>query len=226
MNRYWDLSPQQRAALTSEQVEALLDVELMEKGVAKVDPPLLVEEPEVTLTTSEYFEVQFEGEYARNYSTNFVFATAEQANQFIDAGPIERKTDYDTNRQVYAKPCRGLVIAPVHLPSEQEVLSMAAKFLKLTEAKEANKKARDAYAEVGKAVTQAVSSVWEDWYAQCSEARAAHEVQKTREEYCKLCEGKSELAETFLVKAYDQVRVDEANEWLEQETAEVAVTEG
>ena len=115
---------------------------------------------------------------------------------------------------------------PPSLPSEQEVRSAAAKLSKLTEAKEANKKARDAYAEVGKAVTQAVSSVWEDWYAQCSEARAAHGVQKTREEYCKLCEGKSELAETFLVKTYDQVRVDEANEWLEQETAEVAVTEG
>jgi hypothetical protein len=39
VNRYWNLTEQERSKLTGEEVRAFMDVELMERGVKKIAPP-------------------------------------------------------------------------------------------------------------------------------------------------------------------------------------------
>ena len=59
MNRYWDLEEADRAKLTADQVEAFLNVELMEVGVTKPREPDLMEVEELTIETEEWFKVSW-----------------------------------------------------------------------------------------------------------------------------------------------------------------------
>lgn len=214
MNRYWNLSEQERAVLTREQVEAFLDVELMEKGVTKVEPPTLHAIEEITVETTEYFEVQYKGEYSSPDTTGFVFTTTEQAKAFIDTAPLKKDNDWQANNQNFTRPCREMAIVPIQLPTQQAVLNNKAKLSEVKELKDTNETASAAYHKACKAVNEAVNGVWEDW-RECTAKAAQHEqVQSTLAEYTELCKGDSSMAMDFLLKAYDGETIETASDWL------------
>jgi len=214
MNSYWDLTEQERAAMTREQVSAFLDVELMQKGVAKVHAPTLHDIPELELPTTEYFGVEFKGDYSMPRDSGFVFTTLEQAQAFINAQPLKKDVDYPADGRNFAKPCCEGKITPTQLPSEQAVLNTKAQLEEVRTLKEANQKANDTYSEARKAINEATSGVWENW-DRCREKMAeAEAVRDTWQEYVKLCDGNTEIARTFLDKLYDPHRIEEAVAWL------------
>ena len=213
MNRYWNLSEQERATLTREQVEAFLAVELMEKGVTKVEPPSLHAIEEITIEATEYFEVQYKGEYSSPDPTSFVFVTTEQAKAFIDAAPLKKDNDWRANDQNFARPCLEMAIVPIQLPTQQAVLNNKAELSKIKELKTANEAASAAYHKACEAVNEAVNGVWEDWREYCSKAAQHEQVQATLAEYRELCKGDNDMAMEFLSKAYDRKAISAASDW-------------
>jgi hypothetical protein len=214
MNRYWARDEQERATLTREQVEAFLAVELMEKGVTTVEPPALHEIEEIAVETTEYFEVQYKGDYSSHDTTSFVFATTEQAKMFIDAAPLKKDSDWRANDQNFARPCLEMAIMPVELPTHQAVLNNKSALEKLKELKEANKTASEAYHKQCEAVSEAVAGVWEDWRECIDKAVQHQQVQSTLAEYRELCKGDNGMAMGFLLKAYDKEVIRAASVWL------------
>lgn len=213
MQRYWDLTEKQRAELTREQVTALLDVELMEKGVKKVDPPQLVDVGEITIPTATCYEVHYRGEYGSTGS-GFAFATAFDAEAFMALKPlkIDHRWQWGSDNK-FAMPMRDMKIVSIALPNEQVMIERAAKLEQIKAAQEANGRALAAYDEAVKAVKKAVEGVWTD-YSECLEkARRVANVEKTRAEYMQLCDNNAELAETFLAKAFKEEELQEAAEW-------------
>lgn len=214
MNRYWNLSEQERATLAREQVEAFLAVELMEKGVTKVEPPSLHAIDEIIVETTEYFEVQYKGEYSSPDTTGFVFVTVAQAKAFIDAAPLKKDNDWRANDQNFARPCLEMAIVPIQLPTQQAVLNKKAKLEEIKQLKDANETASAAYHKACEAVTEAVAGVWEDWKECCDKAAQHQQVQATLAEYRELCKGDNGMAIEFLLKAYDQEAISAASDWL------------
>ncbi len=212
MNRYWDLSERKRSELTSEQVEAMLSVELMEKGVVRVEAPKLEEVTDVQVAGTQYYEVEF-GAGSYKESTKFCFATMDQARAFVDACPIEIESDYSTDYKNYAKPCRGLGIKIVNLPDEAAFINAKAALVKQAETKKANKVLTDAYQVDLNKVREASNGVWEDW-RQCQyDARQYQKVLDTKKEYDELCKGDENLSRKFLAKAFDKETIEAAEKW-------------
>lgn len=213
MNRYWNLSEQDRAALTSEQVKAFLDVELMEKGVTKVPSPEYQPIESVDIPKSQFFEVLHKGEYSQT-TTGFAFTTHEEAIAFVALRPhsIESKWEYGSGNKFIVQ-AKELVIAPVSLPTEHAMAEAAVVLKRNEAARRANDTLSNKHAEAMRAIEDATKGVWDDWNECRRKACRCTEVANTRQEYIALCQGDATLAETFLTKAYDSERISEAIEW-------------
>lgn len=216
MNRYWDLTEQERAKLTSEQIDALLVVELMEKGVVRVEKPELQPVEEVKPKTERFYGIQVDGEYSSPDQLDICFQSIETAEQFSRMAIMRIKAPYPsyTKHVAYVS---GLTIVPLDLPSAAEVVNVKAELEKAAAAKKANADAMTKYNADSKAVDDAVKGVWDDWQACRGKARDAGKVKTTLAEYLGLCDGNRETAEKFLAKAFDEDRIAEAKEWFGSE---------
>ena len=213
MNRYWDLTEKQRSELIGDQVRAFLDVELMEKGVAKVASPVIQEVEEIVLTTAEYFEIHRKGDYS-DQATGLVFSTAESAASFIKLAPLWKESKWEYGSEKYfAQPGRELGMKTIDLSSEVDVSNAAVALKRNKAAEDANRKSRDAYASAIKAVEDATKGVWDDWNECREKATRCAKVKATREEYMNLCDYNATTAEAFLGKVFDAEQIGEANDW-------------
>lgn len=211
MQRYWDYSEKERSELTAEQVEALMVVELMEKGVAKIERPILAEVVTPELPTTTFYEVQHKGDYS-NTSTGYVFATLAQAQAFVDAKPIEIANEYPAYTK-YAKPCNGFAVCPVELPSMQAYLDNKLALEKAKAAKESNDKALKEYNDKAEAMHKATNGVWADWRECRQSALDNKRVIDTLAEYTTICDGDRSKAFVFLGKAFQHEQIQAACEW-------------
>jgi len=222
MNRYWNLSPRERASLTREQVESFLDVELMEKGVVKIDPPILQDELSVKPQTNEYFEVFYKGQYS-DTSSGFVFSTAEQAKAFIDAKPLEVESDY-RHSVPWVQPCTEMSIKPRQLPNESQMLAVKANAKKLAAIQTANNKARAAYDTAVKTVKEAVQGVWDDWQGVREDNAKYRKVLDTLAKYTTLADGNVDIARHFLAKVYTETELSDALDWFKETDIDTPAT--
>lgn len=213
MESYWDLTEQERAALTSEQVEAFIDVILMEEGVVRPKPPTLLDETIEAVPTGVYYEVLHAGDY-RDESTNFVFTTKEQANAFIELQPYRKENNYSFGSDnFYAKSVSGWKVVAVDLMSEQAFNDAKEMLARTNKNRDVNHKAKTEYDKANKVVDNTLADLWKDYRA-CQAKQFKHQlVLDTLNEYKKLCGDDSEMAHTFLAKAYGSDEIQEMLEW-------------
>jgi hypothetical protein len=210
MNRYWDLSEKDRSELESADVEAMLAVELMEKGVKKVDPPklLAVEFPVIPKKTVWIIKRE-------NYSwsqSDVAYETAEAAALGIQ-GAIWIESAYIGGESSYSIDRTPLKVESLQVAEAADVCAAKS----LTEKAAANKKANDAalkdFEAASKCVNEAVEGVWDDWHECRAKAHRYQQVIDTRAEYRAICEGDMVLADKFLLKAYSRDEANAATAW-------------
>lgn len=207
MNRYWDLSPKEQSELASEQVEALLTVEMMEKGVVKPEEPtyLPVEElpePDIVLYAPK----------AAYSSPNFGYRTPEQAARLM-ADAVCISTDYISGTSVSVIGDREVEIAEVRVYSKGLLAENRILIEKNAAAKKQNDAAEAEYKNQQRKATEATSGVWDDYYSRLAEARSNKKIIDTFNEYVHTCSGDRELAYKFLLKAYSRSDVNDAFDW-------------
>lgn len=214
MKRYWDLTEKQRSELTAEQVQALLTVELMERGVVKVDAPILRSVDKLKLAMTRFYTVSCKDTY---HSFDAVFDTVEKANAFIALQPSEMEYDYSCGGSEYTfvKACGSYQITPVDLCSQQDVMNLKGTLSKIKADKEANDREIAEYNKAVKAVDEATRGLWDDWHACLNKANRNRKVTNVFEDYVKTCEGDSSLASRFLAKVYSQEQIAEAFTWFD-----------
>jgi len=207
MNRYWNLSPKDRSELTSEQVEALLTVEMMEKGVVKpVEPTLIpveeLPEPDIVLYAPK----------AAYSNPNFGYKTPEQAARLL-ADAVCISTDYISGTSVSVIGDREVEIAEVRVYSKGLLAENRVLIEKNSAAKKQNETAKKEYEAQQRKVTEATQGVWEDYYSRQAEARDNKKVIDTYNEYVQTCDGNTGLAYKFLLKAYCPGAIGDAFDW-------------
>ncbi len=198
MRRYWDLSNEERAALSREDVEALCRVEAMEKGVTK--PPIVeeVSEEPPEMRTRTLFRPNYHNEYGSTSACDVAFETKEQLDAFVALRPVhvERAWEIECN-----------IAHPIS--AEAEVVTIANDAASALEARKAWSKAKrvaaeqkQKYEKEKRAYDEAVESVWSDWREQ---GRHAFEVERAREkwtEYVGMCDGNERIALGFFLKIH------------------------
>lgn len=209
MKTFWDLEEKERAALTREEVERFLDAELMTKGVLKVAPLVLDEEPAVDdLTTTTYY-------WADGFP-NVLFTTTEAASAFVALKPAQLGSEYlcgDYRQAVkFAKAPEENDINQVSVASQDYFTQRRSCLEKRAAIRASNRKRREQYESDSKAQSKVLEGVWEDW-ARCRRADEGHRrVVTTFNDYVKTA-GDRQVAASFLEKVFSLAAIREAREW-------------
>jgi len=209
LTTYWDLSEKERAALTREDVDRFLDAELMTKGVLKVAPLVLDEEPvfDDLATTTYYWADGF---------PQVLFATTEAASAFVALKPMLLGSEYlcgDYRQSVkYAKPAEDTDINQVSVTSHDCFVQRRSDLEKRAAVRASNTKRREQHESDAKAQSKVLDGVWSDW-AKCRDIEAEHRrVVATFNDYVKTA-GYEITAARFLGKVFTFEQIDEARKW-------------
>ena len=222
MQTYWDYTPKERAALTRDEVEKFLDGELMTKGVLKVDEPRLDKVPEfVTPKGTAYHTVDWAGEssYSSREQSEFLFATAADAEAFIAMRPMRLKDDWQSKLK-HAQSLADGHIVPVSILSEAEHQSIQSAAASAQSVKQANERKRTDYARDSETMRKVIDDIWSDWSKRLDEQASHKKVLATFDEYVTIA-GNEATAMTFLRKALDDSEIKDAFEWCERELPEM-----
>lgn len=206
---YWDLSEQERAALTREGVERFIDAELMLKGVLAPKPPEPVHQGEPTLETRTVFVVG--GEYS---TLPIAFATLDAAQQFLALEPLSIERNWEVGDVRFVRRLASQPVSAQSFPTEAAVLSRVAEIKRATAAKREADERQKAYAAALKQVEKVLEGLWEDWYACCAKARRVDDLVQTSDKYLRLSHGDAAMALGFLKLAFLPEQIAEAEEWL------------
>jgi hypothetical protein len=217
MNRYWDANEIDRAKFTRDEVKAMLTVELMEKGVATVESPTLIDVSEIELDSETFYGVEYDGAWAKT-ALDLVFATKEDAHAFTELAVSKSEYEYSIGEKYrFGKPLTGLAVTTVGLCRHSDVLTMTARLKQQHADKEENNKRMSNYNAAAKAVDDATSGVWDDWHNCVATDARMRKIAATFSEYTETCNGDITAATTFLFKLYDRDDVEKAAEWCDVE---------
>lgn len=202
---FGELTVEQRAALTQDQVKECINFELMRQGVIRPEPPELLDETKPKLTTETHYLIK------KNTYSDFgiAFLNTEDAAAFLRLRPLEVKHEYRCGSEVrYGATLVGATsIEPVELSSEQEFTDNKEKLLRAEKNKDANTKARAEFDENMKSSTDVVDHVWERYHEAREEIADRARVVAKFEEYKEMCDDNEHIAFSFLSKAYFAERI-------------------
>lgn len=214
MNKsYWDHTERERAALTEKDVEALTALELMQKGVLRVQPLQLDPEPADPLPEpTMYFKASGRGQL----DLGVCFETVEQTKAFIALKPLRLDHHYignDYSRFVeHTKPLENLEVTTVNAVSEAEFMKAKANLEKIAAVRKSNKEKQDAYDTDLKAQNEALEGLWSDWYECRQKDAKMRRVVDVFSDYERTA-GDRNVAAKFLRKAFSESDIDAAQEW-------------
>lgn len=214
MERYWDLSKKQRAALTREQVEAFADVELMERGVLKVPPLALEPVPDAPKPTTTVFLVK-QGGY---HTVEVAFETPEAAQAFVELKPLIRSTEWCGSAHVArTSPLGEHAVFAEQVYSDAEWKAHKAAIEQAARARGANENAERERDEALRKQQAELGDMFKDWSA-CREAERDHRrVVETFRDYERIADGDRYVAARFLRKVFTIDQIRDAATWFEIE---------
>lgn len=207
MRTYWDYSEKERLALSKEEVKALLDLHLMEKGVLKVKAPELVKIEEApVLNQHKVFKVE------AGYNA-IAFECIEEAQAFIDLKPMKLDYDYSLDsKYLRAVPLESKV-EMVMVYDRTELINASSILKSIKAAKENNDKLEAEFTKANTAVESCLNEVWNDYWL-CKNTGEKHEkLINTWKEYLAMTNGDEKVASGFLKKAFSVEKIREASEW-------------
>ncbi len=212
MIRYWDHSEKERAALTEDQIKAMLTVEMMEKGVLNPGPsPELSTPKQADLPKTTFYRPTCESYYGK---PNVLFTTMEDAQAFVALKPRAWQRDYQADTD-YAIGAKTLSVEVIELPEEDVITTRREELRRIHAENEANKKKIEAHAEAVKKADKVTDGVWDDWHECKGKGREYGRVIATFNSYASLADGNEATARKFLAKAYPEQTIVDAFAWCE-----------
>lgn len=219
MKLYHDYTEKERANMTQEQVEALLDSELMSEGVLKPAAPILKEIKVPQLGERKtFFRLTGKSRYGSDEHTSVAFPSVDAARRFIELGAVKVEYDYECGGQdyEYAIPMVSHSISTVELYDQQTINTYRSQLTSNKAAMESNARAQDEYKKACEASSRVTEAVWSDWH-ECLRTQSKHQkVIDTYAEYTRMCNGDTETAAKFLNKIFNTTEVDQAFEWFDK----------
>lgn len=208
MNRYWDLSEKQRAELSQEEVQAYLNVELMEKGVVKVEEPEYLPVEEIVGPDVVVYRIK-----AGWRTSAIAFRTAEDAANAVKNAFVVSDHYVSGHTTEHVSEETDIKIEPSTIYSLDSFTRNKAMIDRNKSAEAANRKMREDYAVAIRAQDEALNGLWDDWNECRGKDRVNKRIVETFNQYVKNCKGQTDIARVFLEKAYSAEQIDEAFVW-------------
>jgi hypothetical protein len=211
---YWELSEEERATLTQEQVERYADYELMAKGVLRASTLELEAVPEVPDPSITFFRINRDSWH----KLDIAFRSSEAAMAFLALGPVMVETNYHGGRTAIesAKAFgNDATVSAQKLRSEEESSAVLTTVKRAAEISASNDKRREEHDKAVRAQEEALVGIWNDW-RRCRERDAnMRRIVKIYEEYVATA-GDATVAAKFLLKAFPRDQIEEASQWTGQ----------
>ncbi len=225
MRTYWDLTENERAALTREDVTRHIDAELMLKGVLKVAPYVAATVPETSLPVTDYYQI-----VSSPYSAlDLAFRSEADAKAVLNLRPLTIASDYEIGDTRFAKPLDGdYGIKVIRLATYDDVLAAKVTLKEAAAAKRENEARARKFKDDSKAVDDALKGLWDDWHTCVSRGREMGRIAATFGEYVATA-GSFPVAAKFLAKVFTVSDIAAAEAWTGVKMtgfADVAVSEG
>lgn len=214
---YWDLSEEDRAALTQEQVDRYADYELMAKGVLRVSTLELEPVPEVPEPTHTFYRISRDAWH----KLDIAFRSAEDAAKFLALDPVLVESNYYGGRtSVESAKALGkdATISAHKLRSEEESSAVLTTVKRAAEITASNDKRREEHEKAVRAQESALVDMWTDWRKCRDRGAYLKRIVKTYDEYCETA-GNAVTAAKFLLKAFVREEIEAASKWCSVEIA-------
>ena len=203
MKTYWENSEVERMNMKCEEVQALIDIELMTKGIIKVNPPNFKE-----IKSLDQFEKIIYYEVS-----GILFKTMEQASAFVQLNPLKEGYDYyGAGYDFKYAECADNSIKTVRLFKADDIKINQAVFKWNKTAKEYNEAEEKKYKKELETMDAATSPVWDDWHEKQATRHKCERINETYQDYLKMTEGNEHLARDFLTKIYSESEIKLAEE--------------
>lgn len=199
MKTYWENSEIERMNMKSEEVQALIDIELMTKGIIKVNPPVFKE-----IKSLDQFEKVIYYEVS-----GILFKTMEQASAFVQLNPLKESYDYYGGGYEfkYAEAADNSIKTTSLFKSDDiKINSVVFKGNKV--AKEYNEAEEKKYKKELQIMDDATHPVWDDWHEKQATRYKCERINETYQDYLKMTEGNAQLAKDFLSKIYSESEIN------------------
>jgi hypothetical protein len=211
---YWELSEEERAALTQEQVDRFAEYELMAKGVLRTSTLELEAVPEVPEPSLTFYRIKRDSWH----QLDFAFRSSEAAMAFLALDPVLVETNYYGGRTaIESAKAFGTdaTVSAQKLRSEEESSAVLTTVKRAAEISASNNKRREEHDKAVRAQEEALVDMWTDW-RRCRDRDAAmRRIVKTYDEYVATA-GDASVAAKFLLKAFARDQIEEASQWTGQ----------
>lgn len=213
--RFWDLSTKERAALKEEDLRAMINVELMEKGVLRVEAPKMEEIAEVELHTRTMFTVECEEKSDRYNKETFpvCWPTEEEAVRFLSSGALVLKRDWRLGNEYQHVAPSTLKVVAIQVYDYAELVNAKSALDENEAKKKRNKEAMDAFAAASKRVEETTRDLWSVYYGAVATAEEMKSLTRTWNDYMEMTGKQPDIAARFLMKAVGRDKLAEFFEW-------------
>jgi hypothetical protein len=205
MKRYWDLTTKQKAALTDDELESLMRVELMENGNLVPEPPKLEEVKPEDFERSTYYAIKCDG----CVTLDVLFDNVERATSFLALKPLRRGSSWQRGAD-HACTVEHASISPEQLPSEDTLAANQSLVTENAHIKSRNAAATSAYRKACDELAEHKKELLADYRNALASERDAERIRKTFEEYKAMCDGDEDVARRFLAKAFSAECIEAA----------------
>lgn len=207
-----DMTDREIAALTEDEIENQVALEMMREGVKHVLPPQLETVPEMPAASSvTVWEVSLKHKNGYTETALAAFESPEMAQSFCDLRPATIQSDY--NSDMYHLRIGELLIASRSVLSKEDYDKLRSIEKAHKEATERNEKRSEDYLKEREASVVIRSWTHNEWY-RCLNIKADMErIAETYENYLGHTKGDARMACTFLLKAHTQEEIIQASEW-------------
>ena len=219
MQTYWDLTEQERANLTDDEMKYYGDIELMKAGLVRPVPPKLEDVGTVDVNTTEFYCLAYEGDYGHQNTLDLLFDTVEQANAFIALKPKKIKHDWQSGLD-FAEDIAQPSIKPTKIADTRELNRVQDTAKAIKDAKGRNEKATAEYQKLANETSKALKDIDDDHWRCHDLEREYQHILDTKAEFLRLSKGDEAIAMQFLLNKYRQEDIDAAEAWFHPKAEE------
>jgi hypothetical protein len=210
MKTYWDHSERERADMTEEEVTRLLDFELMQKGILKPKPLVVLPVVPPAMPKKTYARVRCDGRHGT--ALDVVFHTVEDAKVFLALLPALHKNDWET-RSEYVSPMLDTEVFFEELTDAGSVNLFKSELKKIAANLEENRRAEAQFSKESQEVERATRGVWEDWRSCRNTAVEMRRIADTEAEYEALAGDNDAMVVACLLKTFGDARMQQYAAW-------------
>lgn len=214
LKAYWDHEEHERAKLTEEQIETMIEIQAMLEGVVKPPPIRQRRTPaDIVVHRTTCYRVTHSKSHMQ---LPLAFKSEEDVRVFLALNPLLVTSDWET-RTEYVDPMRDGAAVVTMMPDELAVLERKEELKAAAADREKIEAERRTYSTKLQAWEKLRDKIVRDWYEQQERFSDMGAISMAYKDYVRIAKGDKDVALACLHKSFGAEEVKQAAKWLGDE---------